>query len=143
MRISNTRKLSGRNIELVAVDTIPKIVKLSKGHSSAHVNLPKKWEGKEVRITLVMPKPFVCKGCKDVITMDENFSEDPKLCFSCLKQKEAVDNDECLVCCGKGAKAGYWGQCEKCFNSDEDVEIFGLYKPEDLEEIKEDDNNGK
>ncbi len=82
-------------------------------------------------------KALVCEGCNEKIAKAEDFSEDPKLCYSCFKQKEAVDNDECLVCCGKGAMTRYGGQCKDCFDGDEIVEIFGLIKESELSEVED------
>lgn len=82
-------------------------------------------------------KAFVCEGCNEKIAKAENFSEDPKLCYSCFNQKEAVEIDECLVCCGKGAKTKYGGQCKDCFDDDEEVEVFGLIREEELGKVEE------
>lgn len=117
------KKIQGRRVDLVAVDKVRKHVKLAKKQTSAHIYLPRQWEGFDVDVILISPKPFICSRCSVTIMKEENFSPEKGLCSFCYREKKALKENKCVICKGPNPKKEQWAQCDKCFNMvDEDEE---------------------
>ena len=82
------KKIHGREVPMFVVDVFKKVVK--KTGRGGHVLIPAKYIGQEAEVNVLIPRPFVCEGCADIISREENFSPDPKLCNSCYESTNAV-----------------------------------------------------
>ena len=80
------------------------------------------------------PKPFLCKGCHDLIRKPHNFSKDPTLCIYCYREKQYIERNECVSCGGPDPEKVYWGRCEKCFFKEVDEEEEFPDEDEDWED---------
>lgn len=64
-----------------------------------------------------MKLPTVCEGCLEIIRRPSQVGNVERvLCVACEIERKALENDECIICKGKGVKKGYWGQCQECWD---------------------------
>lgn len=119
-RPTNQRKeIHGRKIPLLEIETIKrKITPFGKG--GAHLNMPNRHLGRDAVIKVLSPTPFICRGCHESITREENFSPDSELCILCFEQEkrwtDAKGKMKCKTCGEALSKKVYdemWG-CGKC-----------------------------
>jgi ribosomal protein L40E len=61
------------------------------------------------------PKPFICKGCMDIIEKPMQFSKHKDYCVGCYEEKKIFDLGICKICGGENPVKQYWGECEKCW----------------------------
>jgi putative transposon-encoded protein len=106
----------------IVVDSFKR--KVSNFGNSAHVTIPKKYLG-DTAIVEIQRDYFICKGCLETITISDLKSPIEGLCKYCHREQQALKEDKCISCGGKGVKEKYFGKCEKCFNKpikEEDVQ---------------------
>ena len=105
---NKTKRIKNRPVEIFVCETIKQKAK-PYGAGGCHVTIPKRFNGRDTEVNILVPKPFLCNNCLETITKEQNFSENPNLCSSCFIQSEAIKNNKCSSCGGKNPKKEYWG----------------------------------
>ena len=100
-------------IEIISTETIEKPIK-AYGNGGAHITVPRRFLGQQARVEIYIPKPFICEGCSEIITQEENFSDKKNQCINCFETEAAIKKNECLNCKGPNPKKEFWGVCEYC-----------------------------
>ena len=132
-RTNKTKKIFGRNIPIVEVETIKKEVK-SFGKGGGHITVPQKYEGSIAEITFLGLAPFTCKKCYEHFNRENHFSPVRDMCRYCYAEKQAMDKNKCISCGGENPKAEQWALCNECFKDgdrDENNYILDEDKTED------------
>ena len=75
----------------------------------------KRYNEMVAQIEILKPKPFVCKKCGEIISLEENFSEIQNICNGCFETQKALKKNTCLKCEKGKPEEKYWGLCVDCF----------------------------
>lgn len=142
MKITKEFKMiEGQKVPLIEAVNLKRKVTLSKGHTSASIHLPRRFEGFDAQIKIIAPMPFNCIRCVMNIQRPENFSPKPNLCRSCFEAIEILKtkkgNLNCKKCGKEISEKEYkfaWDEliCEPCWIKD--AEDYSKRKEEEPKE---------